>query len=58
MVRDLNLKVLTVPIELPAMEIAEYWHERYHRDPGHRWIRAAVLELFSQQVQADSAGSR
>jgi DNA-binding transcriptional LysR family regulator len=53
MARDLDLQVVNVPIELPAMEIAEYWHERYHRDPGHRWIRAAVRELFFKQVQGD-----
>src|SRR5262249_45699577 len=22
----------------PPLEIAQYWHERYHRDPGHRWF--------------------
>jgi DNA-binding transcriptional LysR family regulator len=52
MASDLDLQLVEVPIELPAMEIAEYWHERYHRDPGNRWIRAAFRNLFLKQVAA------
>ena len=52
MARDLDLQLLEVPIELPPLEIAEYWHERYHRDPGNRWIRAAFRNLFLKQVGA------
>jgi DNA-binding transcriptional LysR family regulator len=55
MARDLDLQLVEVPIALPAMEIAEYWHERYHRDPGNRWIRAAFRNLFLKQVAAPSA---
>ena len=50
--RDLDLQLIEVPIALPAMEIAEYWHERYHRDPGNRWIRTAFRKLFLKQVVA------
>jgi DNA-binding transcriptional LysR family regulator len=28
-------------LPLSPIEIAQYWHERYHRDPGHYWLRAA-----------------
>jgi len=52
MARDLDLQLLEVPIDLPPLEIAEYWHERYHRDPGNRWIRAAFRNLFLKQVGA------
>ena len=48
--RDLDLQLVEVPIELPPLEIAEYWHERYHRDPGNMWIRAAFRNLFLKQV--------
>ena len=50
-----GVTLVEVPIALPAMEIAEYWHERYHRDPGNRWIRAAFRNLFLKQVAAPSA---
>ena len=25
-----------------SIEITQYWHERYHRDPGHRWLRSGA----------------
>lgn len=28
-----------VPIDLPNFEVALYWHERYHKDPGNMWLR-------------------
>src|SRR5439155_19228587 len=55
MARDLDLQLIEVPIELPRLEIAEYWHERYHRDPGNRWIRSAFRNLFLKQVASPSA---
>jgi len=33
-------------VSLPSIEIAQYWHERFHRDPGHRWLRAVSFDLF------------
>jgi DNA-binding transcriptional LysR family regulator len=42
----LGLAAFKTPIALPRIEIAQYWHERYHRDAAHRWIRAKTFELF------------
>jgi DNA-binding transcriptional LysR family regulator len=44
----LGLVAFRPPITLPRIEIAQYWHERYHRDAGHRWIRARTFELFGK----------
>jgi DNA-binding transcriptional LysR family regulator len=35
-------------VPLPSIEIAQYWHERFHRDPGHRWLRALCFDLFGR----------
>lgn len=37
------------PIPLKAMHfpIALYWHDRFHRDPGNRWLRAVFVKLFA-----------
>ena len=43
----LGLVAFKTPIALPRIEIAQYWHERYHRDPAHRWIRLMTFELFA-----------
>jgi DNA-binding transcriptional LysR family regulator len=44
--QDLDLKLITPPIKLPRIEIAQYWHERFHRDPGNQWIRGVFRTLF------------
>jgi DNA-binding transcriptional LysR family regulator len=46
---DLDLVIITPPIKLPKIEIFQYWHERFHRDPGNRWIRAVFSRLFRAQ---------
>jgi DNA-binding transcriptional LysR family regulator len=42
----LGLAAFETPIALPRIEIMQYWHERYHRDPAHRWFRSITSELF------------
>jgi DNA-binding transcriptional LysR family regulator len=42
----LGLVAFETPIALPRIEITQYWHERYHRDPAHRWFRSITSELF------------
>ena len=44
----LGLAVFKTPFQLPRIEIAQYWHERFHRDAGHRWLRAMTFELFGE----------
>ena len=45
---QLGLVTFKPPIALPSAEIAQYWHERCHRDPGHRWLRATCFDLFAK----------
>ena len=48
----LGLEELPLPIELPAYPITQYWHARYHNDPGLVWLRRLVFELFSTGSEA------
>lgn len=41
-----SIKFLEVPFELPSYMVRQYWHDRYHKDAGCRWLRAVVAELF------------
>lgn len=44
------LQVLEPPLELASFGVDAAWHERYERDPGHRWLReqvAGVLRTFA-----------
>ena len=38
--RELDLQSFETPMQLPEIEIYQYWHERYDRDPGHIWLRS------------------
>lgn len=42
-----GLEELAPPLELPAYPITQYWHARYHHDPGLVWMRRLVHELYS-----------
>ena len=44
-----DLRILEVPIVFRKLEIHQYWHERFHHDAGHRWLRSLVGELFNQR---------
>ncbi|SCB19868.1 LysR family transcriptional regulator [Rhizobium hainanense] len=32
------------PVEIPGFTKLAVWHERTHRDPGHRWVRMLLFE--------------
>jgi len=45
---DLDLEVITPPIKLPKIEISQYWHSRFHNEPGNQWIRSVFARLFRE----------
>lgn len=47
----LGLSTFRPPILLPPIQLAQYWHERYHHDPGHRWLRATCFALFRRSTR-------
>jgi DNA-binding transcriptional LysR family regulator len=42
--KRLGLRVLAIPIELPAVPIYMIWHETRRNDAAHRWLREIVAE--------------
>lgn len=47
---DLDLALIAPPIKLPKIEIAQYWHERFHRESGNVWIRKVFAKLFRKRT--------
>jgi DNA-binding transcriptional LysR family regulator len=43
-----NLKTYKLPFTVPSYDIKQFWHERKHKDPANRWLRAVVSELFTK----------
>lgn len=41
-----GLAVVDCPVAVPGFYVSQTWHVRHHEDPGHRWLRAIVAELF------------
>jgi hypothetical protein len=35
-----------LPMAVDESAIHQFWHGRLHRDPGHRWLRQAIQNLF------------
>ena len=59
------IRMLTPPLEVPAFEIAQFWHRRFHLDPGNQWLRRlfarhhaiarGVPELPAEDLVAEEA---
>ncbi|GAA0523119.1 LysR family transcriptional regulator [Pigmentiphaga sp. GD03639] len=43
-----TIRYLAVPFDLPSYLVRQYWHERYHRDPGCKWLRAVAASVFQE----------
>jgi DNA-binding transcriptional LysR family regulator len=41
-----GLRILSPPVTLPGFEVKQYWHERFHGDPGNQWLRHTIASLF------------
>lgn len=41
-----GLVMVAPPIDIPGFTKLVVWHERTHRDPGHRWVRSMLFETF------------
>lgn len=41
-----DVRVFPLPLDVPAIDIKQHWHARYHHDPAIRWLRAQFEELF------------
>ena len=44
-----SLVELPIPFDLPTYAVTQYWHSRFHRDPGTVWLRRLICELFSME---------
>jgi DNA-binding transcriptional LysR family regulator len=40
-----DLQLLKCPIPIPCYEVRQFWHSRFHRDPGNQWLRNLITRL-------------
>lgn len=49
--RLVRTQLLELPIEIPRIQIAQYWHDRFHADPGNQWLRGVFRRLYGSRQQ-------
>lgn len=42
----LKLQVLEPPFAFEPFDVTMLWHERFHNDPAHQWLRGLIAEVF------------
>lgn len=41
-----NVRIVEPPINIKPYPLKQFWHPRFHHDPGLRWLRESVVQLF------------
>jgi DNA-binding transcriptional LysR family regulator len=47
------VRLFSCPFPMPSIVVKQYWHSRFHRDPGNQWLRAVCAE--QSRVSLDTA---
>jgi DNA-binding transcriptional LysR family regulator len=42
------IRVFPCPVKVPTFSVKQYWHARYHHDPGLRWLRGVCAQLLAR----------
>jgi len=40
-----DVRVLRPPVDLPTLQVMQYWHRAVHEDPAHQWLRRLVHDI-------------
>lgn len=41
-----NFKVFELPFDAGKLVVRQFWHQRNHHDPGHKWLRGQIAAVF------------
>ncbi len=52
-----GIRAFDCPFEIPKVPVKQYWHARYHNDPGNQWLRATCAKLFLESRPRTSAAT-
>jgi len=44
------LQIRPLPFDTPCFHYSLVWHDRWHQDPGHRWLRSLCFEHLVPEV--------
>lgn len=40
------MQILKTPMPLTTITASQYWHKRFHHDPGNKWLRSQIAMLY------------
>lgn len=43
------------PLKLPKYAVSLFWHGKFHREPGHKWLRNLMFTLFADSTATSDA---
>jgi DNA-binding transcriptional LysR family regulator len=52
------IKMFDLPVDMASFPIVQYWHRRYHSDPGNRWLRNTIHGLFTASKERQPRARR
>lgn len=44
--RHIDIRILDVPLHPPTIDVQQFWHRRFHQDPGNVWLRGRIHQLL------------
>jgi DNA-binding transcriptional LysR family regulator len=60
-----NLRMVSLPLQLPRIDIKQHWHRKFHHDARTKWLRTLVSEIYQTHGESlrsaarlDAAGDR
>ena len=45
-----DVVVFPTPFDIPPYSVTQYWHARSVSDPGNRWLRGVIADLFKNDM--------
>ena len=43
-----NVRYIPTPIKSPVIDVHLFWHQRFHKEPAHIWLRQVIHQLFNK----------
>lgn len=56
MERHGRFQIYPTPFSIAGYQIKQFWHERFHHDPGNCWLRKLIRELLGAPSSAGADG--
>ena len=43
-----DVRYIPTPMKSPVIDVHLFWHQRFHKDPAHIWLRQVIHRLFNK----------